>query len=158
MRRTIAATSALAAGLLLGACGGDTTPEAKPKATATKTASAAPTYDEYDCRALLERNYDDDNVHDSSGEPECESLTRDEYVDAVKKVLTGRKDEIMEDAAQQTVWDQAWDETAAEQQSVVCDRLVTDGPETVGKEIAESSGDDEAEQIEMAEYLLAEKC
>jgi len=156
MRR--ATTITLLATLLLAGCStksGETKADPKPSATSP---SASPTYDEYDCRAVLERNYEQDNIHDASGEPECSSLTHDEYLDVVKKVLAGRKDEILEDAEQHVTWDEAWKGTDAEQQDVVCDRLREDGPEVVGVEMAESSGDDEAEQVEMAQYLLDEKC
>lgn len=152
------ATVVFAALLLATGCNGagaDKT--AEPKKSVVKT-SAKPTYDKHDCRALLERNYDADNTHDAGDEPECEALTRDEYLDVVKSVLTGRKDEILEDAEQHITWDEAWKGTDADQQETVCDRLKEDGAEVVGAEMAEESGDDEAEQVEMAEYLLDEKC
>lgn len=159
MRHTTAITAAvlLAASLLLTGCStaSKDTAGAKPSPSPSKT---QPVYDEYDCRALLERNYDADATRDAHDDPECEALTRDEYLDVVKTVLAGRKDEILEDAEQHVTWDEAWDGTDADQQELVCGRLTTDGAEVVGKEMAESSGDDEAEQIEMAEYLLDEKC
>ncbi|WP_420032246.1 hypothetical protein ACN2WE_05130 [Streptomyces sp. cg28] len=155
MRRTIIAATAITL-LALAGCG--KAPEAPAEAAPATTASVEPTYDKYDCQALLERNYDDDNVHDASDEAECNSLSRDEYVDAVKKVITGRKDEILVTAANEDAWDVAWDETSADQQQTVCDRLVDDGPEVVGKEMADSTGDDETEQIAMARYILNDKC
>lgn len=156
MRRTT--TIAFTALLFATGCtsaGADKTAEPKMPAVAT---SAKPAYDKHDCRALLERNYDADNAHDANDEPECEALTRDEYLDIVKSVLGGRKDEILEDAEQHITWDEAWEQTDADQQETVCERLLEDGAEVVGAEMAEESGDDEAEQVEMAEYLLDEKC
>ncbi|CAL9515354.1 hypothetical protein [Streptomyces sp. enrichment culture] len=157
MRRTAIATAALLLATT-AACSSATDNKANESSPTPTPSTASPTYDEYDCRALLERNYDADNVYDASSDPECADLTRDEYTDVVKQVLTGRKDEILQDAGQHIVWDQAWDETDTEQQQIVCDRLLQDGAETVGQEMAEESGDDVDEQIEMAEYLLDEKC
>lgn len=156
MRRT---TTAVFAALLLatGCTGADADTKAEPKKPAVKT-STKPAYDKHDCRALLERNYDADNTHDAGDEPECEALARDEYLDVVKSVLAGRKDEILEDAEQHITWDKAWEGTDADQQETVCDRLEEDGAEVVGAEMAESSGNDEEEQVEMAKYLLDEKC
>ncbi|XIG78742.1 hypothetical protein C1N81_39680 [Streptomyces sp. SGAir0957] len=150
----------IAAALAITGCGSDSSTDDKPAAEpeATPVITAEPSYDAYDCQALLERNYDDGDVHDASSEPQCGSLTRDEYTDAVKKVITGRKDEILDTAANQDNWDEAWDQTDADQQNLVCDRLHEDGATVVGKEMADSTGDDEDEQILMARYLLTEKC
>lgn len=158
-RRTTTISAALAtaaAALLLTACSTD----APRPATASSPAapSTAHTYDEHDCRAVLERDFDDDNLYNAHPEPECEHLTRDEYIDVVKDVLDGRTDEIYEDVSQHIIWDEAWEQTDPAQQELVCDRLWADGAKVVGREMADETGDDEAEQIEMAEYLLDEKC
>lgn len=159
MRRAILPAAAIAL-LALAGCGnsgsGGDKPAAAPKATAVITAE--PSYDAYDCQALLERNYDEGNVHDASGEPQCAHLAHDEYTDIVKKVITGRKDDILDTVANQDDWDAAWEQTDTDQQDLVCDRLREDGATVVGKEMADTSGDDETEQINMARYLLTEKC
>ena len=157
MRRAILPAAAIAL-LAITGCVGSSEPAAQPKPKAATVTTAAPTYDAYDCRALLERNYDDDTVHDASDEPECESLTRAEYVDAVKKVITGRKDEILDTAADEVAWDAAWEQTDPDQQDTVCDRLIADGPEVVGAEMAGSTGDEDNDQIAMSRYILKEKC
>ncbi|MFD5656937.1 hypothetical protein [Streptomyces hirsutus] len=155
MRRTVIAATAL----LLAATAACSSPETKASTPSPTTASAEPTYDEHDCRALLERTYDEDNVHDVSSSPVCAGLTRDEYVDVVGDVMRGRADEILADAGQHVVWDEAWDATDADQQELVCDRLQQDGAETVGQEMADETGDaDATEEVEMTEYFLEEKC
>jgi hypothetical protein len=159
MRRTIAAAAAVLALTATAGCGGGNT--GKPAAASTKPTpviTAEPSYDVHDCQALLERNYDEGNVHDASSEPQCGSLTHDEYIGIAKKVITGHKDDILDTAANQDDWDTAWEQTDAEQQNLVCDRLNEDGATVVGKEMADSTGDDETEQINMARYLLTEKC
>lgn len=159
MRRILPATL-LAAALSTAGCGSGGTDD-KPAAASAKPTpviTAEPTYDAYDCQALLERNYDEGNARDASSEPQCGSLTHDEYIDIAKKVITGHKDDILDTAASQEGWDAAWEQTDAEQQNLVCDRLNEDGATVVGKEMADSTGDDETEQINMARYLLTEKC
>ncbi|MFJ6685784.1 hypothetical protein [Streptomyces werraensis] len=144
--------------LAIAGCSSATGSKASTPSTSPTSAAASRTYDKYDCRALLERSYDEDNVYDASSDPECASLTRDEYVNVVKEVLTGRKDQILEDAEQHIVWDEAWNSTDVDQQELVCDRLRADGAIVVGQEMADETGDNVDEQIEMAEYLLDEKC
>lgn len=157
MRWTILPAAAIAL-LAITGCSSEPAPKVKPQPEPATVVTESPSYDVYDCRALLERNYDDDTVHDASDEPECEALTHDEYIEAVKAVLTGRKDEILDTAANQDAWDEAWNQTNSGQQDIVCERLHDDGAVVVGKEMADSSGDDETEQINMARYLLKEKC
>lgn len=157
MRRTIlAAAVAVAAIATTGCSSSEPADDAKPKPTTVVTAS--PTYDSYDCRALLERNYDDDTAHDASDEPQCAALTKKQYQDVVADVLTGRKDEIVDNAVNETAWDEAWKQTDPDQQDTVCERLRVDGPEIVGAEMADSTGDGENDQIAMSRYLLKEKC
>ncbi|MFE4671103.1 hypothetical protein [Streptomyces sp. NPDC056723] len=159
MHRTVIITATLAATLLLASCGSngsDGKPDSKP--AATSAAPAKPAYGLSDCRDLLEQNYTDENVHDASKEPECEGLTRKQYLSAVKDVLAGHKDDILERSAKEIAWDSAWEQTNSEQQDLVCERLKEDGAEVVGKEMADSTGDDVDEQVDMAQYLLDEKC
>lgn len=141
------------------ACAGAPADDEASKPKKPSSAAPSPTYDRYDCKALLERNYDEDNIHDVSGSPKCVDLPRDEYVELVGEVLKAHADDILEDAGQHTVWDEAWDGTDTDQQDVVCDRLRQDGALVVGQEMAEQSDDtDAADQIEMAQYFLDEKC
>ncbi|MFC6066492.1 hypothetical protein [Streptomyces ochraceiscleroticus] len=144
-----------AATLLLAGCnstdsGGESV---SPSASATRT------YDAFDCRALLERNYENDEVRDASDDSECEGLTSNEYTEVVKDVITGHKDEILDRARDETVWDEAWEGTAPSQQTLVCDRLAEDGATVVGDEMADAAGDEASgEEVEMAQYFLDEKC
>ncbi|WP_405797337.1 hypothetical protein [Streptomyces sp. NBC_01506] len=155
-------TAAIGAVLLLGAltaCSGgeESTTEAKPSPTPTSSRA----YDVHDCKALLERNYEAEALRDATGDPECEHLTQDEYTEVVGEVLSGRKDEIMEDATYQVVWDEAWDSTDADQQQVVCDRLAKDGAVAVGQEMmddAAGADDESGNPIDMVQYFLDEKC
>lgn len=158
--RTAITAVALLSSLLGCGSGGDAPGgSAKP---GQGPASSSPTpriYDVHDCRALLERDYDADTLHDASGDPECAHLTRDRYLGVVKEVLTGRKDEILEDSAQHVVWDQAWDETDQERRELVCSRLLEDGVEVVSQEMIDAAGDEsDGTEVEMSQYYLDEKC
>lgn len=154
---TTATVTALAAALLLTSCGSGGDAQAKPTASSSPTATTR-AYDAYDCKALLERNYDADNIRDASDDPECETLTSDEYASAVADVIAGHKDDILNDAANHVAWDAAWDETDADQQQTVCDRLQADGATVVGQEMADASTDSSGDEVEMAQYYLDEKC
>ncbi|MEV7054118.1 hypothetical protein AB0N95_01435 [Streptomyces microflavus] len=151
----VAVTLATVAGC--GTRGDATDVNAKP--SGTNSPAAAPSYDVHDCRALLERNYDDDALRDASGDPECAHLARGGYLEVVKEVLTGRTDEILEDSVQHVTWDEAWYGTGVEQQQVVCRRLTEDGVETVAREMIDAAGDDSAgDEVEMSQYFFDEKC
>ncbi|MFB6678703.1 hypothetical protein ACFCWG_41070 [Streptomyces sp. NPDC056390] len=159
MHRTAIITATLATTLLLASCGSNGSDgKADSKPAATSTAPAKPGYDLSDCKDLLEQNYTDENVHDASSEPECKGLTRRQYLSAVKDVLTGHKDDILERSAKEVTWDSAWEQTDSDQQNLVCERLQEDGADVVGKEMADSTGGDIDEQVDMAQYLLDEKC
>ncbi|MEV6791270.1 hypothetical protein AB0M87_04545 [Streptomyces sp. NPDC051320] len=154
----VAVTALLLAAAAAGCASGDTT-EAKPKASASPTASPSQTYDVYDCKALMERGYAAGKVRDVSHDPECKALTRDEYVAAVGDVVAGHKDDIMADAAKTLVWDEAWDSETAARQKLVCDRLNADGAEVVGQEMKDAAGNDSSgDEVKMAQYFLDEKC
>ncbi|MFE7754310.1 hypothetical protein [Streptomyces sp. NPDC057429] len=150
-------TAAITAGILLALTGCTSSNDAKPK-TAPTAAAATPEYDAADCRELLERNYAADANSDVSAEPECAHLPDDQYGDLVGSVLAGHKDDILDQAADEVAWDTAWEQTPAGQQQTVCDRLMTDGTDVVGKELAEASGEPTGNEVEMAQYFLDEKC
>ncbi|MFC9244591.1 hypothetical protein ACFT7S_11340 [Streptomyces sp. NPDC057136] len=157
IRAALTAVLMLAALAGCGSAGDATETNAKPSARSSPTAT--PTFDVHDCRALLDRDYDNDSLRDASGEPECAHLTHDEYLEVVKKTLTGRKDEILEDSAQHVVWDEAWEETDLERQQMVCERLLADGVEVVSQEMIDAAGDDfSGDEVEMSQYYLDEKC
>ena len=158
MRHT--ATALLACLLLAGAagCGSspDDKPDAKPKATTSAPSEAAFTAE--DCKTLLEKNFAADANSDVSDSPECATLTNDEYVEAVGDVLTGHKDDILADVADEAVYDQAWEALDPEAQTTTCDLLEEDGPESVGVLLGETVTDPSIDTDAMAKYLYAEKC
>lgn len=159
--RTRTAAALLAAGLLaLTGCGNDSNTASKESSSPPAAASDAPTeqYDVHDCRALLERNYDANNVYDASSDLECSDLTESEYREVVGDVLTGRKDEIIEDATNEMAWDAAWKATDKKQQAVVCDRLSTDGSVIVGQEMMDAADDPTGDEIDMVQYFHDKKC
>ncbi|WP_405399191.1 hypothetical protein [Streptomyces microflavus] len=158
--RTIPAAIGAALLLALTACGTgtDTTAETASSPPATSRPSPSKQYDVHDCRALLERNYEADNVYDATGDPECADLTRDEYSEVVGTVIKGRKDEIIEDSVNETAWDIAWDATDKDQQTVVCDRLDIDGAVVVGQEMMDDAAEPSGDEIEMVQYFLDNKC
>lgn len=158
MRRTATAIATL---LLLTGAAGCSSDKGTDSAKASPSTSPSPTareYDVHDCKALLERNYEAEQNRDASSDPECEHLTEDEYTEVVKDVLTGRKGEILDDAANHVAWDEAWDQTDTEQQTLVCGRLKEDGATVVGQEMMAESDEPSGDEIEMAQYYLDEKC
>lgn len=158
MHRTAVITATLVATLALASCSNSPDGTAGSKPATTSAAPAKPSYDLSDCRDLLEQDYTDENVHDASKEPECKGLTRKQYLGAVKDVLAGHKDDILERSAKEVGWDSAWEQTDSDQQDLVCERLKDDGADVVGKEMADATGEDVDEQVDMAQYLLDEKC
>ncbi|WP_406324503.1 hypothetical protein [Streptomyces niveus] len=158
MRTTTAAIAAVLLLATLTACSdrSDSAPEAKPSPTPTSSRSL----DAHDCKALLERDYASDELRDATGEPECAHLTQDEYAEIVGDVIGGHKDEILDQSAQEIVWDEAWGATGADQQELVCGRLFSDGAVVVGQEMMDDGGMDDAagNPVDMAQYFLDEKC
>ncbi len=131
MRTRTALATALLALAALTSCSSDNSDshkKAETPAPSVVTTSPPATYTAEDCRTLLEENYTAGAPQDVSDKPECADLTSDEYAEAVGQVLTGHKDDILEDAASETVWDTAWDELDTDAQSGLCDLLLTDGP------------------------------
>lgn len=155
--RTVITAAALLASLVGCGSGGDSA-DAKPSPSSSSSSPTPRAYDVHDCRALLERDYEAESLHDASGDPECKHLTHDEYLDVAKEVLTGRKDEILEDATNHVVWDEAWDGTDPKQQKVLCRRLAEDGPAVVGQEMADADENSSGDEVDMAQYILDEKC
>lgn len=158
IRTAITATVLLAS--LVGCGSRADTVDAKPKPSPS---SPSPTreYDVHDCRALLERQYENDALQDSSSNPECAHLTHDGYLDVVKTVIAGRKDEILDEAADHVMWDEAWEATDPDQQQVVCDRALAEGAVVVGQEMIDAGTDPDEEggnPIDMVKYFLDEKC
>ncbi|MGW2837321.1 hypothetical protein ACWCWD_06370 [Streptomyces sp. NPDC001493] len=158
MHRRIA-TTLIAAGLLatLTACSSSDTASARATTPTATTASPAAEYDANDCKALLERNYTDEEVHDASGDPECADLTHDEYVAAASEVVAAHKDDFLDQATNEVAWDSAWDQTPAEQQQVICDRVAMDGADAVALEMA-AAGSPSGDEAEMLQYFADKKC
>ncbi|MFE7237162.1 hypothetical protein [Streptomyces sp. NPDC057580] len=155
--RTVITAAALLVSLVGCGSGGDSA-DAKPSSRSSSSSPTPRAYDVHDCRALLERDYEAESLHDASGDPECKHLTHDEYLDVVKEVLTGRKDEILEDATNHVAWDEAWDGTDPKQQKVLCRRLAEDGAAVVGQEMADADENSSGDEVDMAQYILDEKC
>ncbi|MFI6564062.1 hypothetical protein [Streptomyces sp. NPDC050534] len=132
MRRTaLVLTALIALGAVTG-CSSDRRAAATPApATTTTTNSSEPEHTIDDCEALLEENYNADNVHDASDEPARQGLSESEYTDAVGEVLAGHKDEILDDAADQVLYDEAWDSLDADTQQSICDTMDEEGTEPV---------------------------
>jgi hypothetical protein len=148
--RTALTAALLTLAALTAGCGSDGSNDAKTPATPSAVSSStSATYTADDCRALLEENYTAGTPQDASDEPECAGLTSDEYADAVGQVLTGHKDDILKDAADEAVWDTAWDELGADTQTSICDLLLTEGPEA-----ATTDGLTE----DQMQYFLDNKC
>jgi hypothetical protein len=149
----------LAACLTLAGCSSSATDD-KPaaKATATTPTPSEAEFTAEDCKTLLEKNFAADANTDVSGEPECAGLARDEYVKAVGDVLTGHKDDILADAADEAVYDEAWDGLGADGQATTCSLLEADGPESVGILLSETVKDPSVDTDAMAKYFYAEKC
>jgi len=155
MRRTTATAAAITAGILLTLTGctgsGD---DAKPK-TAPSPATSTREYTAADCRALLERNYEADAPRDASTDPECAHLPDDQYEELVGSVLGGHKDDILEQAENEILWDNAWEQTAVAQQQAVCDRVAAEGADAVAKDMADTT---EWKASDMLQYFHDEKC
>ncbi|MFD3917294.1 hypothetical protein [Streptomyces sp. NPDC058603] len=158
MRRTAIATALLLATLTACGSSSDTATKPEPSPSASSGAPSARSFDVHDCKALLERSYEANELRDASGDPECTHLSWDEYVEVVGDVIAGRKDEILTDASNQVAWDEAWDATGTDQQQVVCGRLATDGAVAVGQEMMEAAQAPSGTEVEMAQYFLEEKC
>ena len=163
MRRTATAITALTALFALGACGSSGTSNATGSKADNKPAASAPEtsknpYTIENCKAILEESYTEGSPRDLSSEPECAGFTKDEYEEAVKDVLSGHVDDILEDAEAETYYDEGWDSLDAEGQQTTCELLRTDGPDAVGLLLEESLDDPSLDGQKMAEYLLNEKC
>jgi hypothetical protein len=156
MRRTVLLAAVC---LALAGCSSssDVTTDAKASATPSPTPSET-AFTIEDCKSMLEANFAADANTDVSEEPECADLTEEEYVQAVGDVLTGHKDDILDDAADQVVYDDAWEALDAEAQATTCDLLEADGPASVGVLLGETVEDPSINTAAMAEYLYAEKC
>ncbi|MFD9763196.1 hypothetical protein ACFWXI_06585 [[Kitasatospora] papulosa] len=158
MRNRTTTAAVIAAGILLAltACGGSSD-GTKPKA-APSTLASTPEYTAADCRALLERTYEADAPSDVSAHPECAHLPHDQYIELASSVVAGHKEDFIGDAANEIAWDEAWNATSAEQQDVVCDRLITDGTDVVGEEMTDAAEEPTGDEADMAKYFLDEKC
>ncbi|MEU5111697.1 hypothetical protein AB0G64_09375 [Streptomyces longwoodensis] len=120
-------------------------PSSSPTAAAASTTTAA--FTEADCRAVLDTNYEAGTPQDVSAVPECAALSHDQYVKLVGEVLTSHKDDILSDAADEVVWDTAWDDIDTDAQASICALLTTEGPEAA-----------EGLSQEQAEYYRDNKC
>ncbi|MET8707785.1 hypothetical protein [Streptomyces californicus] len=150
--------TALLAVLSLTGCGSTPEPDTAARPKASPTSSPARDFDAHDCRALLERNYEADNVYDASSDAECASLSQDQYAEIVGTVIKGHKDDIVQDATNEVTWDVAWAATNKKQQGVVCERLAEDGAVLVGQEMMENADEPTGDEIKMVQYFLEKKC
>ncbi|MFF5795788.1 hypothetical protein [Streptomyces albogriseolus] len=145
--RTTAVSILAVLALTLTACSSEDSSDQANANPSSPTTAKAYTYE--DCVDLLEYDFQDGQPQDASDDPECSHLTSDRYQDAVAEVLTAHKDEILEDAGNEAIWDTAWDELDADAQTSVCDLLLTEGPET---------GATQGVSEEQAQYYLDSKC
>ncbi|MFF5517078.1 DUF1587 domain-containing protein [Streptomyces coeruleorubidus] len=141
------------AGLALTCCSSNS----EPPGTAAPSPSVT-AYTIKDCKALLEKNLTGDNVHDVSQYDQCKHLTRDEYLSAVRDVLSANVDDIMQDAADEAVYDEIWDGFGTSGQQSVCDLLVDNGHIEVGEELDALVGGASVDTTKMAEYFYEDKC
>lgn len=154
MRRTTTAVL-LTACLALAGCSNsgsdkaDAKPSPKPSATAYTLA---------DCRALLEKNYQNDTVHDAEGEPQCRDLTHAQYTEAVKVVLKSHVGDIMGNAADEATYDQVWDSLKPTDQGSLCDTMSKSSPQAVGALLDAMVKNSAVDTTKMAEYFYDKKC
>ncbi|MFC8360744.1 hypothetical protein ACFUIY_12825 [Streptomyces griseorubiginosus] len=131
---------------------------APTSAAPAPTFSETPAYTAEDCKDLLEKNYTEDNVHDASDEAQCLSLSNDEYVAAVGDVLADHKDDILTSAANEVVYDAAWDSVDPDTQQLICDTMTEEGTEPVAGLLDITVEDPTVDTSEMAQYLFDTKC
>jgi hypothetical protein len=150
----------LAAALLLAtltACGSsDSGTSAKPKAIPSSSPTKSYTFE--DCKKLLEYDYEQGESKDASGDPECSHLTNEQYSKAVGEVLAAHKSGVLDQAARELVWDEAWDGLAPDKQVEVCDQIERYGVDAVGQQLKNSGAKPEGYETEMAQYYLDNKC
>ncbi|MER5917679.1 hypothetical protein ABT124_47110 [Streptomyces sp. NPDC001982] len=163
MRHTTTVLIALAALAALAGCSNSSSSDASDSkaaspARATITTSAAPEYTIEDCKAALEQDYAEDNVHDASDEAECKGLTHDEYLEAASGVLVGHRDDILADAAVEAVYDEAWDAVDPDTQQVIFDSMAEEGTEPVARVLDVTITDASIDTEDMAQYLYDKKC
>lgn len=158
MRRTTTAAALTAILIALSGCSssGDTTAETKP--SASPTPSPTPSYTLEDCVALLEEGYQAGAPRDASNDPECAHLTDAGYTQAVGQVLVGHKDEIMDQAAREIIWDKGWAALDAAGQERVCAQIRDVGVDVVAEQFAALGSEPVGYETEMAQYYLDEKC
>lgn len=153
MKRRTATALLAAASLALTGCSSDTKPPA-----ATTPRSSVTVYTTQDCKALLEKNLEGDNVHDVSKYDQCKHLTRDEYLSAVKDVLSENVALIMRDAADEATYDEIWNGLGASGQNSICELLVDSGHIEVGEELDSLVHGASVDTTKMAEYFYEDKC
>lgn len=156
MRRTATAVTAALLLTLTGCGNGGETSKAKPSPSTTP--APTPSYDFQDCKNLLEYDYQAGQPRDASNDPECAHLTDDQYAKAVGEVLAGHKDEIMDKAAREVIWDKGWDAIKPDAQDRVCAQIRHDGVEAAGQQFAEAGAEPVGYETEMAQYYLDNKC
>ncbi|MFI1398151.1 hypothetical protein [Streptomyces sp. NPDC020681] len=156
MRRTtiVVITSAC---LALTGCSSSGEGATGAKAGTTPSRSEA-TYTIKDCKALLEENFAADTNADVSERPECQALTGDEYAQVVVDVLAGRKEDILDGAAAELVYEEAWKALDADAQALMCGLMDEKGPGAFGALLSVRVMDPSVDTEAMAEYLYAEKC
>ncbi|MER7175586.1 hypothetical protein [Streptomyces mesophilus] len=156
MRRTITCLLTAACLALVGcSSSGNGKADSKPRATPK---ADTPMYTFEHCKSLLEQDYEHGLREDRSVAPECAELTDDEYAKAVGEVLGGHKGDFLDAAADQAIYDAAWETLEAKSRAELCDLMDTAGPEAVGILLEESMTDPSVDTTAMAEYLHAEKC
>lgn len=159
-RTALYATALAATLLLMTSCSNSDDSAASAPATVAPASTAAeePAYTAEDCKDLLEKNYAEDNVHDASDEAQCLGLSNDEYVTAVSDVLAGHKDDILASAANEVVYDAAWDSVDPDTQQLICDTMLEEGTEPVAGLLDITVEDPTVDTAEMAQYLFDSKC
>ncbi|MEU9141020.1 hypothetical protein AB0D33_34570 [Streptomyces sp. NPDC048404] len=110
------------------------------------------------CEELLELNFQADSAIDVSREPRCVGLTHDEYSKAVGEMLASHKYEIFADAADEAIYDDAWDGLDVDAQTDTCSLLREEGSETVGIILEAMLDDPSIDTKAMAKYFFMEKC
>lgn len=155
--RTAVATAVLLLATLT-ACGSS---DQNDKPAAKTSPSPSPTAKKYtfdDCKDLLEYDYQQGEPQDASKDPECSHLSSDEYTRAVTEVLTGHKDEILQQSAREVMWDEAWDEQSPADQKAICAQIEQDGVDSVGEYLKSAGAQPAGHETEMAQYYLDSKC
>lgn len=159
MRRTT--TTALTATLLfatLSACGSSSDGGDKPADPTKAPSPTAKAYTYKDCVDLITYDLTEGEPQDASDDAECSHLSKADYDKAASEALLGQKDEILDQASREAMWDAGWDALDPTEQQDVCDLIEAAGTEAVATHLKESSAQPAGHETEMAEYYRDKKC